>query len=491
MSHSDDSTLPAPHAHTLTTWTRERALDLGCQLAQRAAERGLAVTQSDATVLPIPIGALPVILSHEDIAVRRTLAQHLVSATAKAARWRLSGPDRESVLNALSATERRMVEATYERPAELAVARVDFLMDARPQALEVNATIPAMQGYSDIAAEAWLETFAAGRDDLGALIAANGSNTQALLHALVELHAARRRQELAIIGLLCRRGDAQLTELHYLQNRFRDAGFDARIVHPDELVLRRGYLEHAGQPLQLVYRHLFVSRLEQHPSPAIEAALLARDGRGTLILNAPSPHLEMKSTLALLSQTRDSPWLADAIGLDDAERRSIRESVPWTRSLYLDGRGDSEERRELLREVSADPDAYVLKRSWSYGGNEVFVGRAHHTADFWSRVHATFPDIDRWADLCARAARDRRGGGFVVQRAIARVQSEQFLCTPTSIQRAQVTTDYAAYASIGTAPAWSGVCRAAASDIVNIVGGGAVVPIIRRDVADRLMRLPV
>ena len=67
-----------------------------------------------------------------------------------------------------------------------------------------------------------------------------------------------------------------------------------------------------------------------------------------------------------------------------------------------------------------------------------------------------------------------------------RTDSAQYLCTPGGISRTRVVVDYAAFASIGASPEWGGVSRAAASDIVNIVGGGAVVPVIRASVANRL-----
>lgn len=466
----------------------DRASALGPALAQRAAHAGLAVMQPDCAVRSIPIGALPVVLSDEEIARRGTLASQLLSATAKAARWRMAGSRRGAVLAALGAAERRLVQATWESTSGLAVARVDFLGGAELYALEVNTTIPAMQGYSDIAAESWLATFAAGRRDLPDLIEANGSNALALLQALIEVHAKNRVDELRSVGLLCRRADAQLTELRFLRDRFRRAGLDTHIVHPDELTWQRGYLLYHGQPLQLVYRHLFVSRLDAAPAPDLERAMTASTRHGTLVLNRPTPHLEMKSTLALLSQSLESLDLSQAMGLDDAERQAIRMSVPWTRSLIVDESHKDARAHDLVAQVSAEPEAFVLKRSWSYGGNEVFVGRAHETGSFWSRVQATYPNVDRWADLCQHAARDSRGGGFVVQRAVPRVQTEQVLCTPTASHTAQVITDYAAHASIGSSPAWGGVCRAAASDIVNIVGGGAVVPIIRRHVADRLLQ---
>jgi DNA-binding transcriptional ArsR family regulator len=486
ISNVDSTT---PERHPLLADVANQATSWGSALAERAAHAGLAVTQPDGTLRSIPIGALPIILSDDEITRRAKLAADLVAATTKASRWRMAGARRGAVLSALGPTEQRLVQATWNGPSHLAVARVDFLGSPELYALEVNATIPAMQGYSDIAAEAWLATVAAGRSDLPALVAANGSNAIALLNALVDLYAQERSGELANMGLLCRRGDAQFTELRYLRERFRGMGVQAHIVHPDELTWQRGYLVYRGEPLQLLYRHLFLSRLDAEPMPDLESAIAERTRHGTLVLNRPAPHLEMKSTLALLSHTVDSPELSQAMELTDAERQAVRIAVPWTRSLTarssIDGLDDA-----ALADVRAQPEAYVLKRSWSYGGNEVFVGRAHDTGAFWSRVHATYPDVDRWADLIDRAAGDLRGGGFVVQRAVPRTLTEQMLCTPTTVQRAAVVTDYSAYASVGTMPGWSGVCRAATSDVVNIVGGGAVVPIIRRHVADRLLPSP-
>lgn len=432
--------------------------------ASLAADLGLAVTQPDGTRRPIPVGAIPVILDEVEIERRALLATHLASATAKTARWRLTGPHRDAVLDALGPAERRLVEATGDGPQELAVARVDFLDDT---ALEVNATIPAMPGYSDIAAEAWLRSFAATGTNVERLVAANGSNTLALLHALQSLHRARRDGDADRIALLCRREDAQITELQYVRDRFRAAGIDTLIVHPDELAQRGDWLLHAGRPLPLVYRHLFLSRLDAAPCPALEAAMRSTH-TGTLVLNRPAPHLEMKSTLALLSQAVDTGTHLEAIGLSAEERSAVSDSVPWTRLL------DAAD-RQLVESVAADPASHVVKANWSYGGNGVFVGRAHSGTESWrARVE--------------RAARERRGGGFVVQRAVPRTETTQLLCTPTHTTQTRVVTDYAAFASLGADAPWGGVCRAANSDIVNIVGGGAVVPLLRRSVADQARR---
>lgn len=453
----------------------ERIGQAGPALAQRAFVAGLAVTRSDGVRQPIPIGAVPAVVGDGELERRLQLAAALVAATARAARWRLSGSLRPATLDALSPAERRLVERTGDLPATLAVARVDFIGESL-SALEVNATIPAMQAYSDIAAGAWLDTFAPA-SRAPAWARANGSNTLALLDALLALYRRARSAVPRRIALLARPGDAQRTELEHLARQFAAHGHEAVLAEPAELRFESERLWRLGQPLDLVYRHLFLSRLDADPCVALEAAFSAQ-GEGTLVLNPPAPHLEMKSTLALLSRATREPALAQAIGLAEEELAAIAAAVPWTRRLdALDA--------DTLAEVCAAPDAYVLKRSWSYGGRDVFVGRARHEADFAGRVAAAFAGVEDWTALVRAAASDRRGDGFVVQRAAVLVRRPQWLCTPAGVQQADVVTDFSAYASLGAEPAWSGVCRAATGDVVNIVGGGGVVPLLRASVAER------
>jgi hypothetical protein len=336
----------------------------GTGFAARAFSAGLAVTRSDGRRVPIPVAALPIVVDDEEIDRRRLLALRLAAATAKAARYRLAH-DRAALLAALTPIERRLLTTVADRPCALATARVDFLADreGRLHALEVNATIPAMQGYSDLAVRCWLDAFLDDdRSVSAALAAANGSNIRALLDALLALHARERGKAPDRIGLLARRNDAQETELVALRDGWRAAGFDAAIVFPDQLTFRAGVLASDGVPLSLVYRHLFLHRLQSDPCPALVAALLHR-GRGTLVLNGPAPHLELKSTLALLSRSARDDDLAARIGVDDDERRAIASALPLTRRLHeLD-------RDELtLAEVIASPSDWVLKRDRGHGG---------------------------------------------------------------------------------------------------------------------------
>ncbi|HVF33749.1 MAG TPA: hypothetical protein VND91_00315 [Candidatus Saccharimonadia bacterium] len=466
----------------------------GTDLARRALELGLAVTRTDGSLRAIPIGSTPVVVDTREIERRRVLATQLVEATARAARHALEGPDRIRLLGAMRPVERRLVEATWRGLDRLATARVDFsVLGNALAALEVNTTIPAMQGYSDIAARAYIEHAGASAGmtpaAIEALIVRNGSNADALRVALEEsLRAHDPDQPLRTVALLCRRGDAQATELQWLRARFEAAGLDAAIVHPDEVESADPFSAR-GRAWQLVYRHLFASRLDDEPAPAVEAALANWNGGASLVVNPPSAHLEMKGTFAILSTLLADEAAAAEAGITPHARASLRDAVPWTR--WLDpGPSDlpgGERTRDLAAAIAAAPEHYVIKRSWSYGGTGVFVGAEAHDEVFATRLTQAFGGAIRdWAALCAHAARD---GRYVVQVNAPTGRVAMSLHTPDATASGDMRVDYAAFASLGTSGAgWGGVVRAAPSAIVNIVGGGGVVPILRREVDDALKR---
>lgn len=481
--------------HELLEVLRRQAFHFGPELAQAAYKRGLAVTQKDGSTRPIPVTATPVILDAEEIKRRAGIAAHLASATVKMSSAVLGGSASEVLLGALSPLERQLAERTWRHVQRFATTRVDFFVDTAPRALEVNATIPAMQGYSDIAARSFIETV--GRHlrypekGLGALLAANGSNALALYRALLDGYAAERNGRMPdTIALLCRRNDAQISELRYLCDRFREFGADADVVHPDE-VSGDEYFEVKGKRYELVYRHLFVRRLEETPSPWLVDFLSVVPGKKAVFLNPPASQVEVKTTFALLSQALTDAALADAAHLTPEELEAVRTSAPWTRP-FKHGPGvgpDGGRVDDLVALVAENPKRFVIKRAWDYGGRQVFLGRSVGTPAYEERARAAYGTPLPWAELCERAATDTVGGGFVVQEIVETRPEEHLLCEETGVRSLSLFVDYSAYASVGLGrqPAWGGVCRGSSSEIVNIVGGGGVLPLITTEVANKLL----
>ena len=66
---------------------------------------------------------------------------------------------------------------------------------------------------------------------------------------------------------------------------------------------------------------------------------------------------------------------------------------------------------------------------------------------------------------------------------------KHLICSESGLMEAELHVDFSAYASVGLdrQPAWGGVCRGSVSQIVNILGGGGVLPLITSDVADSLL----
>lgn len=468
------------------TWDAKR---FGQELADTAYARGLAVTnKDDGSTKPIPITATPIIIDQEELARRQQLAARLASATLKMARAVLKSEGRRDlVLQGLSPLERELALATFEDLETLVTTRVDFFVGDKVNALEVNATIPAMQGYSDIAANTFLEvvgrSWGAPDHVIASWQAKNGSNAMALYRALLAGYAkVRPGKTPERIALLVRRNDAQLTEQKYLLERFREWGAEADIVHPDELSGTDSVQAH-GKKYDLVYRHLFVRRLEETNMAGadyVKALLAEPNGTRAVVLNPPASQVEVKAVFALLSQALDDSRLVREARLLEPELEAIRETVPWTRHF----RGD-----DLLAKVKAEPDRYVLKRSWDYGGRAVFVGRTRNEPGFAERTKAAYGDVLNWETLCDRAVIDEAGGGFVVQQVIDITPEEHLLCSGPAQIPTQLFVDFSAYASVGldNQPRWGGVCRGSISHIVNIVGGGGVLPLLTTDVARSLL----
>lgn len=463
----------------------------GPKLAAVAADRGLAVTSKEhGLTTPIPITATPVIIARAELKRRQRLAAHLASAGVKMSKAVLGGELRSVVVDGLSLLEQSLALSGYDRVGTLATTRVDFFNSPQgPMALELNATIPAMQAYSDIAANTFLEVvgehWGAPHHMIDRWKAQNGSNALALFRALVDgyarLRGGKRPERL---GILTRRRDAQLTELNYLASRFTDFGCETDIIYPDELSGAERVMAR-GRPYPFIYRHLFVRRLEE-PDLAgadyVKALLAEPNGRRAVVLNPPASQVESKAVFALLSQATEDAALAASAGLSNDELAAISQTVPMTRIF----RGP-----KLLAEVEAHPDQWVLKRSWDYGGRAVFVGRSRETDGFRERTKAAYGEALDWKATCAKAAVDTAGGGFVAQRLVETSTDTHLVCAGAQVTETPLFVDFSAYASVGLErqPDWGGVCRGSVQHIVNIVGGGGVLPLLSEEAAEGLLAM--
>jgi hypothetical protein len=433
---------------------------IGEAAARLAWAEGMTVLRPDGQVVPIPLVAEPEVLGRDELAWVAAESGAILSGSVKLARAlleRRDPRDREALLGPFEGLEAEAMERLFtDAPCPAVVSRVDFLVPrdgGRPRALELNATIPAMPAYADLAAHAWLRAAARARGlpprEERALVAACGSHMEALRETLVAFYAWRGgTRARPSIALVARPGDAQVGELRRLAAHFRQMGHAAENVTPADADPER---------FDLLYRHVWAHRT---PPDSPFARALREPARWPLA-NPVNGLLEAKALFARLSEAAEDAGLAARAGLDERERGAAAR-LPWTR-LLDDG---------LVARVVEERERCVLKRSWDYGGKSVHLGAETEPA--------------AWERVVREAAADRRGGGFVVQERIFAARRPATRVTPEGIEHGELYRDVSTYGGLLPVHPSGSVVRAASSPIVNILGGGGLAPVIPADVWERL-----
>ncbi len=474
----------------------ERLAALSAEYARLAFEGGLAVVR-EGTARPIPPALTPVVADGARLAARAALARGLLSGLVKAARYLMTAApeaERGAVLAGLSPWERALCSSTWRAGEAVAIARADLFTgeDGADRPLEMNATIPAMQGYSDIAAQAFLRAVGRAaelsRDQVARMSRENGSNCDDLRRSLLAHYArlggAGRSPVMAIVA---RSGDPQCTELAALCANFRAAGVDAQRCTPEQIRLdERGRATLLRHPVDLIYRHIFARRID----PESDLGRIAREPEKHRLLNPVNSQLEMKSLFAELSAAAAGEERADAFGLFGDERDAAS-AIPWTRRLAPgDAVGPSGERLgDLPAFVAENGGRLVIKRSWGYGGTSVVLGDDLASPEGQARAREVVGreggDAVSWEEVVGHCA---ARGGYIVQERVALSPSRHLVALPEGPKWQSWYVDVSAYTNLGAEPAPAGaVCRGSAGRIVNIVGGGGLVPVIRDSVMEELL----
>jgi hypothetical protein len=427
-------------------------LAVGRAAAEMAWGEGMTVLRPDGSVAPIPLVAEPEVLSRDVLTAAAGEAERILSGAVKVARALLASGDardRAALEEPFSGLEAEAMGRLFaEAPLPVMVARVDFLVPeggGPPRALELNATIPAMPAYADLAAFSWIRAAARARGrsprEGSALVARCGSHMERLREALVAFY--RQRGGTAArpsIALVARTGDAQIGELRRLAAHFRQMGHRAEELVPQDCDPDRW---------DVLYRHVWAHRVD--PSAPFARALRA----------PVNGLLEAKALFARLSECAEDAALAGRAGLDAGEHAAAAR-LPWTRRLTPD----------LAPRLLEDRARYVVKRSWDYGGKSVHLGAEMGR--------------DEWARAVEAALADPRGGGFVAQERVFTPRRPATRILPDGAAAGELYRDLSTYCGLGPSRPFGSVVRAAPSPVVNILGGGGLAPLVPEDVHEAL-----
>ena len=461
-----------------------------------ARQAGAYVILADGAEIAIPPIITPVV---QTVAERRTLAADarlLVQALSRVARDLIEGGDahaQQLLFSPLSALEHDAMMRTYREAERLVTVRVDFLVgsDGAARALEVNATIPAMQGYSDAIANGLLRAIGEQRGltdaAIDAIVATNGSNTDDLLDSLLAHHATATGAAPGprAIAIVARQGDSQGGELDHYVRRWSERGHTVWRATPEDITLgAHGPLAN-GRAVDLLYRHVFLRRVEAN-TPFASMLMTPTAHR---IWNPPASHLELKGMLAHLSAADHADPVAARIGLTDAERDAVRRRLPWTRLCErAPARGpDGSHIVDLMAFAHAHQARLVLKRSWDYGGRGVFLGAELDEAASQTRLRSLVGvdgDVS-WKMLLEHI--ERSGEAWAMQDLVDVRPQTLLRVEDTGPTERVLYADLSAFTSLGNELAIEGgAVRASGGRIVNIQGGGGLAPLLREEALTRL-----
>jgi hypothetical protein len=474
---------------------------LASEFAQSAFNAGLKVLKPNGETVAIPPALTPVVESDASLIARAASARALLSGLVRTSEYFIGGGGQENataIFRGLSPWEWKLLKQTWKQAAAVATARADFFTstDGVDRPLEMNTTIPAMQGYADIAAQSFVQAVGRlgglRREEVDELALDSSSNTEDLrVSLLAHLERLGVRASRPSVAVVARSQDSQSSELAYLCAYFNAHGLVAYRCTPEQLSLehRSDGKDRAtllGEPVDLIYRHIFARRIE----PDSDLGRMMLEPERFHILNPANSQLEVKALLAEISRAAHEPQLAQAIGLDGPELMAAAR-VPWNRRLIHAPGTDfsSEPVADIVELAKAHQSDLVLKRSWGYGGSSVLLGDELDSSGGQARAREISGLSDRvairWGELLDRCA---TAGDCVVQRRVEPVARPHLVVGPDGPGWTDWYVDVSSFTNLGVQPQpHGGVRRGSRSRIVNILGGGGLVPVIRQPVMERLL----
>jgi hypothetical protein len=169
------------------------------------------------------------------------------------------------------------------------------------------------------------------------------------------------------------------SEYELFRDFFRREGYEAEIISPDQLEFKNGVLRRGSYEISLVYRRVSVQEFLQRfdlSHPLVQAYR----ARAVCIANSFRSELAHKKALfALLTdETLTQKFPA-------AERKAIREHVPWTRVVENGKTTYHEKTIDLQEYILKHREQLALKPNDDYSGQGSFFGWEMNDAS-WERA---------------------------------------------------------------------------------------------------------
>ncbi|MCX6126698.1 MAG: hypothetical protein NTV34_18345 [Proteobacteria bacterium] len=424
---------------------------------------------------PIPVGANPIVISQSTWSGLVSDARQVLNSFPTVLRW-LQCLEQQGLWRALY-SRLTGVEfwAAGQAPEDTwghSTLRFDLFWDSdQLKIIEANCTIPAMQAYSDIVLESWQQA-------TGTLLLPMRSNSLDLWTSLKALYFKNGGLNARpTVLILHRAGDSQLAEIEYHQQAW---SCEAEVVcaTPESCVVTDTGIMVGGKSIDLVYRHVFGWRLEAFP-----LWIQALKSNSTFqVYNPVSAHYEAKGFFAVLSEIAADENLSRTVGLLAEQRDAVNKRVPWTR--IVPSRKNETDRRLLGLDEDAicmSIEDYVLKNSLGYGGHQVFIGSEWSNPETQLKLQRTVGKAQTVSprEFWRWMTQEAPDTWIIQKRMSGRRYQSKILTSRGEVSEVDGFADASVFLNSGTDNfCGGGVSRFASGPIVNIGGGGGLVPFI-------------
>src|ERR1039458_9990766 len=307
----------------------------------------------------------------------------------------------ESLIGAIDRIQQRVMDspALLARLDLLPAAKMLASIDPGYQALEVaarldshmvnghlhfvqyNADSPTGAGYADALADLFYDAPPVKEFRKKYTLVRAGSRKhllQALLKSYKQFGGASKKPNIAIVEFRSTYHSGQ-SEYQFFRDFFREEGYAVEIVSPEQLEYRNGVLRKGSFEIDLVYRRLgvqeFLLRFDlSHP------LVKAYRDRAVCIVN--SFRSEVAHKKAMFGLLTDETFTA---GFPAAERKAIREHVPWTRLVTAAKTTYDDKTVDLLEFIAQNRERMALKPNDDYSDQHSYFGWEMDSAG-WDRA---------------------------------------------------------------------------------------------------------
>ena len=296
-------------------------------------------------------------------------AEALLGAIGRMEQMVLTNPVLLARLELLPA-EKMLASIDPGYPSLQVAARLDsHVRNGHLHFVQYNADLPAGAGYSDALADLFYDAPPIKELRKRYTLTRVGGRKhflQALLKAYKQF-GGTKKPNMAIVEFrpVFHSGESEYT---LVRDYFRDEGYAVEIASPEQLEYRNGVLRKGAFEIDLVYRrlgvHEFLIRFDLS-HPLVQAY---RDRAVCLVNSFRSELAHKKAMFGLLT---DEALVAK---FPAAERKAIREHVPWTRLVSASKTTYDERTIDLADFITRNRQRLTLKPNDDYSDQHTYLG---------------------------------------------------------------------------------------------------------------------